>query len=317
MKLKRFFIPILTLFFLVIIPYLQTTTESQARSVLEKHLEQRYGEPFYVGRMGIRSTDKKSWYEADIIPMKYIGTEKENDKYYWSTGTVRINRKWWGKKLGTGGDIYMVVRLNESAAEFYKPKLDELFGDKYLPVFDIDAWIIENNGDFEETYNYNMYKEGYLFITGHIYIFGRISNDAERDAYKSKIYSFIDHMKATKTYEYVRLGFIIIDERVLTKEFQENDMLKKQLVKLGEEYRDINRDYFRIERRKLMSVLSETTNFTISMEQINKGMPQISYYNTLLNMIIYSEKFLESRYIDKNQFVKKDEMYLEMYLDIH
>ena len=320
MKIRRLYIPILTLIFLVLIPNLGQVSEDKARVVLRRHLEERYGETFYVGRMGRRSSrNDKEWFEADILPLRYMNTPKERDKYYWSTGTVRIHDRWWGKKLGTGGDVHMVVRLNESAAEFYKPKLDELFGDMYLPVFEIHTRYVEENGDFEVTARENISIGASFFVQGHIYIFGRINNDAERDAYKAKIYSFIDHMKETKTYEYVELFFVITDDRVLTKEFQENEELKSELADMGENNKDKNPEIFRKERRKLMSRLPEKLNYSISMKDINKfrieGTAEGAYYSRIFTLYVYSEKFLDSRFIRKEQFLKQNGMYLNVHED--
>ncbi|MGF6906264.1 hypothetical protein M2092_000793, partial [Fusobacterium sp. PH5-44] len=41
-------------------------TEQEAREVLQTHLQNRYGESFEIGMMGIRSTGKEKWYEAEI-----------------------------------------------------------------------------------------------------------------------------------------------------------------------------------------------------------------------------------------------------------
>lgn len=293
--------------------------ENQARKILEKHLENRYKEPFLVGPMGIRSTDDKEWYEARILPVKYLGTEKENDDYYWSTGTVRINKKWYGQQLGKGSDVYMVVNLNESAAEFYRPKLEELFGEKYLPVFNIDAYTIKENGDFKASHVNSLEKKQYFYIEGQIYIFAKINTDGERDAYKNKIFSFIDHMKETKTYEYVDLAFLVLDDRVLTKEFQENSELKTELIIIGTTYRDNNLELFRKERRRLMSNLPAELHYTVSMEAINKrsirNSVEWSYYNNLYTLGIYSEKYLGTRFLKKEDYIEKDGMYLDVYPD--
>ena len=116
-------------------------TEQEARQVLQNHLQTRYGEPFEIGFMGRRSSrEDRVWYEADIMPTRYKGTSKEYDKYYRSVGTVRIYSNFLGmEKLGTGGDVYFGVRLNESTGEFYRPKLEEIFGKQVLPIFQIDA----------------------------------------------------------------------------------------------------------------------------------------------------------------------------------
>lgn len=109
------------------------TSSERAYKELDNYLKNKYGEEFVINYMGLRSVNDKKWYEAGIVfPKSYIGTPKENDTYYWGKGFVNVI----GLKLEPG-DSYGKVLLNESANNFYLPKLKELFGENVLPVLDI------------------------------------------------------------------------------------------------------------------------------------------------------------------------------------
>ena len=55
--LKLFLITILSVVFFT--SCFESPTSDDARIILHDHLERRYGEPFAIGSMGIRATDKK------------------------------------------------------------------------------------------------------------------------------------------------------------------------------------------------------------------------------------------------------------------
>ena len=192
-------------------------TSWEAKEALSKHLIERYGEEFEIGYMGRRSDGKEVWYEAEIYPSKYVGTVKEYDKYYRESGTVNIEKGILGEKLGKAGDTYGIVKVNESAEKFYKKKLKELFGDNVLQVYDIWFNRILDDYSFENIIRVSDEERTALIIKGGIYIFGRVENDKDREWYRKQIYEFIQFMKETGTFEYVRLSFYIIDERMLVE----------------------------------------------------------------------------------------------------
>ena len=192
-------------------------TSWEAKEALSKHLIERYGEEFEIGYMGRRSDGKEVWYEAEIYPSKYVGTVKEYDKYYRESGTVNIEKGILGEKLGKAGDTYGIVKVNESAEKFYEKKLKELFGDNVLQVYDIWFNRILDDYSFENIIRVSDEERTALIIKGGIYIFGRVENDKDREWYRKQIYEFIQFMKETGTFEYVRLSFYIIDERMLVE----------------------------------------------------------------------------------------------------
>ena len=225
MKKKiKYFLLVLTLLF---VSCGQKATTYEAKEALSKHLIERYGEEFEIGYIGRRSDgDDDIWYQAEIYPSKYVGTPKERDKYYRRSGTVNIKKGILGEKLGFVGDTYGIVKMNESAEEFYGKKLKELFGDNVLQVYDIRFNRILEDYSFEKIIKVWKEEGVRLTIKGGIYIFGRVENDEDREWYRKQIYEFIQFMKETGTFEYVDLGVIVWDERVLSDEFRENKKLR-------------------------------------------------------------------------------------------
>lgn len=297
-KLIKFIL--LVLLVTTVISCNKKVTEEQARQVLHNHLEKRYGEPFYIGVMGIRATEKKMWYEAEIMPARYLDTPKALDKYYHSTGTVRINKNMWGEKLSTGADVYMGVRLNENANAYFLPKLQELFGSQVLPVIQIDAPRALGDGDFIESWKYNKEK-GYFIIGGGIYIFGRVDDLEQKEEYRKKIYEFIQYMKKEEMFDEVNLAIYILDERCLTEKFENeigNNLVnarnrlktadefitfrEKEMEKLNEEFTKMNEK----------NIVNKINSFNRTyLKEISKS--KYNKYSTLYHKAIYSRNFLK------------------------
>ena len=264
-------------------------------SILLRHLEKRYNKEFVIAYKGKRNIGISSWYEAEIYPKELVGSPREKDKYYWAKGFV---------ENGKGGDTYGKVLLNESANNFYLPKLKELFGENVLPVLDLKGGYIEEDYVKEMELRNKLYKErldgNFNPLSGGIYIFGRVESDEEREWYRKQIYEFVQFMKETGTFEYVSLGIIVIDDRVLSKEFQENEELKTKLVENGEKYWGKDRRYYsEVIRRELMNKeLPQKITPIISLEDINKSSMTNSLawsnYNILLSFGLYSSKYVES-----------------------
>lgn len=265
------------------------TSPSKAYKALDSYFKKTYGEEFVIKGIGRRRLKDREWYEAGIVfPKSYIGTPKENDRYYWGRGFAEIEA--FGFDVG---DSYGGVLLNESANEFYGKKLKELFGDNVLPVLEID-------GEYKFTDFIREYSRVSKTISGGIYIFGRVESDKDREWYRKQIYEFVQFMKETGTFEYVSLGIIVIDDRVLSKEFQENEELKTKLVENGEKYWGKDRRYYsEVIRRELMNKeLPQKITPIISLEDINKSSMTNSLawsnYNILLSFGLYSSKYVES-----------------------
>ena len=272
-------------------------------SILLRHLEKRYNKEFVIAYKGKRNIGISSWYEAEIYPKELVGSPREKDKYYWAKGFV---------ENGKGGDTYGKVLLNESANNFYLPKLKELFGENVLPVLDLKGGYIEEDYVKEMELRNKLYKErldgNFNPLSGGIYIFGRVESDEEREWYRKQIYEFVQFMKETGTFEYVALPINVLDERVLSKEFQENIELQQKLVDMGLKNKRKNVEIFRRERRRLMNELPKNLTPYVKLEEINKteirNSVKWSVYNNLLTTGIYSPKYVESNSLEEEYGIK-------------
>lgn len=265
--------------------------------LLLNHLESRYDKEFVIVYDGERSDGIGSWYEAEIYPKELIGTIKENDTYYWAKGFV---------EAGEVGDTYGQVLLKESANKFYLSKLEELFGKNVLPVIEIDDKFCKFT-DFEKELEDLKKINAPMPISGGIYIFGRVENDEDREWYRKQIYEFVQFMKETGTFEYVDLGVVIWDERVLCEEFRTNEDLRKAIL-VARNIMDDDKEFIK-ERKRLMKQTDESMKKLTKEEKDkvlnsyiksdiygeNNDVDRIFTYNELLGTKIYSPKYIESQ----------------------
>ena len=253
-------------------------------SILLRHLEKKYNKEFVIAYGGKRSIGISSWYEAEIYPKELVGTPREKDKYYWAKGFV---------ENGKGGDTYGKVLLNESANNFYLPKLKELFGENVLPVLDLKGGYIEEDYVKEMELRNKLYKErpdgNFDPLSGGIYIFGRVESDEDREWYRKQIYEFVQFMKQTGTFEYIALTFEIIDERILSSDFSNVKSEFEKKVNIAK-------------RRELLSNVNPPTSQEKKekMENLIKSeMSDFSGKLLLLYTQIYSEKYIKSNSLDR------------------
>ena len=294
---------IATVIILSIIWHIYATSPSKAYKELDRYLKNKYGEEFVIDYMGRRKVNSREWYEAGIVfPKSYIGTPKENDTYYWGRGFAEI------KPFGLDvGDNYGGVLLNESANEFYGKKLKELFGDNVLPVLNI-------RGEYKYTDFLKEYLREEKIISGGIYIFGRVETDEDREKYREEIYKFLSFMKETGTFEYVDLDIEVIDERILTDEFQKSKSLQEKLLvnRNKWENENISTEIYRATKKELLKNIEfNSSDIVKKLDNINKGKIKEnslnwSYYNLLLYTKIYSSKYIESNFLNEEKIKNYD-----------
>lgn len=271
-------------------------------SILLRHLEKKYNKEFVIAYSGERSDGRSKWFEAEIYPKELVGTTREYDKYYWAKGFVED---------GKGGDTYGGVLLNESANKFYLPKLKELFGKNVLPILNVEGYYEKTDFQEEMARRREFYKKdpkGNFFpISGGIYIFGRVESDEDREWYRKQIYEFVQFMKKTGTFEYVDLGVVIWDERVLCEEFRTNEDLRKAIL-VARNIMDDDKEFIK-ERKRLMKQTDESMKKLTKEEKDkvlnsyiksdiygeNNDVDRIFTYNELLGTKIYSPKYIESQ----------------------
>ena len=279
-------------------------TEDDATKALSKHLLDEYHEEFEVENMygTLTNLDGKVYYEADIIPSRYVGTGKYKDKYFWRLGQVVIDKNIFGEEIKYSTDTYGIVQVNVTANEYFMPKLEELFGKQVLPIFQIKTSIAANNGRFLDTMKLNKHAT----IGGGIYIFTRIDNLGQKEIYREKIYSFIQHMKKVDLFNKVDLAFYILDERCLTERFDKE--VGPKLVEARKEIKTA--DEFIAYRKKLMATLDEDFEKMTEEEKLERidrydrlkmrdingfddESNKMNKYSVIYHKAIYSRKFLE------------------------
>ena len=260
MKKFKLFSTILGAVFLAFLIIIKLAEKPE--DILQKHLKKRYNKEFVIYYSGNRNDGRNSWFEAEIYPKELAGTSKEYDTYYWAKGFV---------ENGKGGDTYGGVLLNESANEFYLPKLKELFGENVLPILNVEGYYEKTDFQEEMARRREFYKEdpdGKFFpISGGIYIFGRVENDEDREKYREQIYKFVQFMKETGTFEYVSLGVEIIDERSLTNYFDNNrnNLFKaKQKYKTADEFIKYREKIFKEAEKEFNQMIEEDKKIKIN-----------------------------------------------------
>lgn len=276
---------------------------SNPQKILLNHLEKKYNKEFIIAFDGERSDGRSKWYEAEIYPKELEGTTREYDKYYWAKGFV---------EQGKGGDTYGKVLLNESANEFYLPKLKELFGENVLPVLDLKGAYDSTDYEEEMKLRRKLFEKDstgkYLPLSGGIYIFGRVESDKDREWYRKQIYEFVQFMKQTGTFEYVKLDFSIIDERIITNEFTPKNF-QQEILTIYEKAlnNEITGEEFKEKRRKILSEIKVPYNLNKNkLDEWNKGNiisidDKLGMASTILFSKIISEKFIAS-----NEYFYKD-----------
>lgn len=163
----------------------------------------------------------------------------------------------------------------------------------------------------------------YLPLSGGIYIFGRVESDKDREWYRKQIYEFVQFMKQTGTFEYVDLGVVIWDERVLSEEFRTNDELRREILVARNTIKD-DKEFIK-ERKRLMKQTDESMKKLTKeeKEQVlnnyiksdiygeNNNVDRIFSKNYFLSTKIYSPKYIESqglRHREKTNYEKVEDV---------
>ena len=160
-------------------------------------------------------------------------------------------------------------------------------------------------------------------LSGGIYIFGRVESDEDREWYRKQIYEFVQFMKETGTFEYVDLGVVIWDERVLCEEFRTNEDLRKAIL-VARNIMDDDKEFIK-ERKRLMKKTDESMKKLTKEEKDkvlnsyiksdiygeNNDVDRIFTYNELLGTKIYSPKYIENQglvYREKTNYEKVEDV---------
>ena len=288
-KLSIILLLILTSFFLSCEKQEQTqgqnpqyVTTEEAEIALGKHLLEAYGENFHMEVYDSITIDGDDVYRWKIFPEKYVETPLTQDEYYHAIGNVTIAKSILGERIKAIGDTYGGVYCNETLNEYFRPKLEELFGKQILPIMEFSsAYLADNNHFLDSIKLIEELEDGYS-IKGGIYIFGRVDNLEEKEIYREKIFQFIQYMKEKKLFEYVNLAFYILDERCLTERFDTE--IGPQLIEAREELQTA--DEFIAYRKKLLNTLDDEFNKMLEEDIFKK----INQFNRMYMRNIYKNK---------------------------
>ena len=205
------------------------TKIERVREKMKKELKEKYGQKFVVDRIGTRSSRGDVFYQARVYPNSIVGTKKEGDDYYYASATV--DKLPFGR-LGEVGDSYPLVKLKLDIEEYLKPKMQELFGKRILTKIEAHYkkrepgnetfWGQKVNGFEAARDSIKKDPENRMIeLELYLYIFDRIDSKQEKEKRRKDIFEFVQYLKEEGLFEYLEMGVIFIDERVLAPSYEE------------------------------------------------------------------------------------------------
>ncbi len=196
---------------------------------MEEALYNKYGEEFVVTNIGLREANGQKFYQARIYPKAIIGTEKEGDNYYYASASIDLKSP---NKLSDGvGDSYSFIHRNDDVESYLEPKIKEIFGERTRIKVDVKHEVT-GDGSWWGGYKSSSLKEmreavkadperERIVLELYVYIFDRIETDGELERRRVEVFDFIQYLKKEKLFEYLQMGVIFIDERVLAPSYKE------------------------------------------------------------------------------------------------
>ena len=199
------------------------------RSKIKKHLRKKYGEEFLVDRIGTRKSDDQVFYQARIYPKSIVGTNKEWDDYYYASASV--NKLSFGR-LGGVGDSYELVNLKLGIEDSLEPRVKKLFGKKILMKIEAHYKKREPGNKHFWGYKVESYEKAKKLIAKDpknrmieldldLYVFNRIEDEEEKEKRRKDIFKFVQYLKQKRLFEFLELGVIFMDERVLAPSYDD------------------------------------------------------------------------------------------------
>jgi len=229
-KIKGIILLIVIILLIYIIPNMGIggNKVEKVRQKIEESLLEKYGEEFVVDRIGMRSAVGEKFYQARIYPKSHIEKDGTRDKYYY--GTSSINVKSFGRLSKGVGDSYWIITKNEDVEKYLKPKVKEIFGDRVRLKADVEHevtgdgswWAGYKSGSLKKM-NEKLKKDpqhNRILLTLYIYIFDKIDNEEEKEKRRKEIFEYINYLKEEGLFEYLEMGVIFIDERVLAPSYE-------------------------------------------------------------------------------------------------
>ena len=269
------------------------------RAKMEEYLYERYGEEFVVDRIGTSIRGNRELYQARIYPRSIVGTNRENDNYYYASATIE---KLSFGRLGNPGDSYSYVMMNTTGEEYILPEAKQIFGERILLKVDseieiwgredvivkeykkrdpsstgVDAFIGYKERDFTKALQRVKEKKdkNKLFLNLYIYIFDKIESEEEKEERREQIFDFVQYLKEEGLYEYLELGVIFIDERVLAPSYKDYSLLVRFSDREKVEVEGKNVYLPPMELRKEMSEVLQEEIEGMSEEELLESMGRI------------------------------------------
>ncbi len=238
---------------------------------LLKHLKKKYNKEFVVlSSQSLPSREGNLMYDAEILPVEYLGTDKEADEFYRAKAFIRGRNR-------TIRDEYINVLAGESADNFYLPKLKEIFGENIFSVFTIEGdcekediqeelarrkKIYEKNLEEYSKEKYPLMSRDFDPLKIKVYIFGNEKDVKNKEVYREKIYEFIEYLRETNAFEHTILSINIIDDKSFEKNTYEI-ILEKETEKIKEENEELY-NYLISRQENPLSLANLMVNLTLT-----------------------------------------------------
>ncbi len=303
---------------------------------IKEALYEDYGEEFVVTNIGLREANGQKFYQARIYPEAIIGTEKEGDSYYYAEATIDLVSP--NKLANDVGHSYGTIKMNDEVEEFLSPKAKELFGERIR---------LKTNVEYKEHIGQGYYirylesgleekrkaieedpENKRLEIELYVYIFDRIETDEELESRRVEVFELIQYLKKEKLFEYLQMGVIFIDERVLAPSYKEYEYglaygEREEVIVKGESVflppEEIRKE-MTIRLKSELESMSEN-ELLVNMNKIKKkdlGNKGIEKFNSSNVGLIYSVGILKAKYTTSyNKYVESEKINNYYYNEIN
>lgn len=330
-KKKNIYIEILCGIILILIlgnSYMRNVydTKKTVTKKMKAYLKEKYKEDFEI--YALRPVS--GGYTAYIIPSKDINTPKGNDDFYEATVAMRTKPIYFlGQHMFNLHkdllDTQWRIEVKEKFNNLIGKEIEKLFGKNYLTALEMKLTRdLLKKEKFSHTMSeadiQEILKRNEIEISGGIYIFGRVENEADREYYRKQIYEFIQYLKAENMFDYLEVTLHVVDERFLTKEASTLE-IKQKIIDNYKAYTSKKYDLktYINKRKDIYSEIGE--NYEIIPERINKFLKNSEssdrkslFYGSLIFTNIYSEKSIQTNYFLKDKKIKKYDKVEDIFL---
>ena len=313
-NLRKVLFLMLCLFTLLSITACGKPSEERVRKKMEQHLYEKYGEEFVVDTIGTRSANNQKFYQARIYPKSIIGTEREDDSYYYASSSINIDS--WGRLSKGVGDSYWEIKMNDDAENYLLPKVKELFGERIRLKTSVKYQERIENSQYFAWYKRSDFKEALnnaredqenrvrLELTLYLYLFDRIDNEREKEERKNQIFEFIQYLKGEGLFEYLEMYVVFTDEIFLSSSFEkyewsldkseeEEDKIEKKLRK---NMNKIKKSDLGIESNERLYRFNQSRFLVLAMEKLK--MDKYGRY----------DRAKETSTVEKHNYIEKEDI---------